>query len=121
MSRLAALAVLLILVACASPEEQCLRRAVPDTAALDREIAETEASIARGYRLDQGANVTVGLNLCQATGNVSLCLGGAREIPPKPVPIDRAVERQHLAHLKARRAEIVAASQRAMAACRAGS
>jgi len=111
---------LLALVACATPEERCLRRAQPDTAAIDAQIAEIRTALANGYRVKPGTSVTLGLGFCQSSGNASLCLGGSKALPPKTVPIDRPYEQARLAALEDRRAEIIVASERAMRACYTG-
>jgi len=117
MTRIAVLIALAALAACGTPEERCLRRATPDYSTIDAEIAETEANIARGYRVVP-SNTTVGLGLCTQSGPVNLCLDTSHDLPPRTEPVDVQAEKGRLAALRARRADMVATSQRAMEACR---
>ena len=105
------------LAACATPAERCISNATDDLSALDAEIAETQANIARGYRFDDSVNVTLGAEFCSSTGNVRLCLGGDKELPKRKIPINVSDERAKLASLERQRASRVERMERELAAC----
>ncbi len=122
--RLAPLALLLPLVACATPREACLRAAGSELATLDRLIVETQATLERGYALRREPYSATVLEFCVGGGR-SVWGGGLglrycpevetryREVP---VAIDPAAERRKLAELRARRE---AEARRASAAAQA--
>jgi len=114
-----ALAVLLLLplFAC-SPGEQCRIAASRDLNTLDRMIAETEQSIARGFRVVEVENpFRIGLTLClDPTDTSRLC---ARDEGPtyRHERINIPAERAKLASLQAQRADLAPRTVAALAAC----
>lgn len=105
------------LAACATPAERCIANATDDLSALDAEISETEANIARGYRFDDSVTVNVGATFCTGSGNVSLCLEGDKDLPKRKIPINVNTERAKLASLKRERASRVERMELELAAC----
>ena len=100
-----------------TPKERCISAATEDISAIDNAIIEAQTNIARGYRLEESAISTVGVNLCSRSGPVSVCLGGDKDIEPRKVPIDIAAEQARLAALQAQRATVIARMEREIAAC----
>ena len=125
MVRLSALLALCALAACATPREACLRAAAGDLRTLDRLIAETEATIARGYAYASEPYTTTALEFCLSRGayrdgvNVGLayCPVAETRYRDRPVAIDPAAERRKLAELRARRAAAARAADTRAAAC----
>ncbi len=117
MSRFLLSASLVALVACTTPAERCITNATEGLAEIDAEIAEAEANIARGYRLEERAINNVGMEFCSAQNNVKICVAGDHDIPPRQVPIDVAAEQGRLQALKNQRAAADARMQREIAAC----
>ncbi|MFN7004208.1 MAG: hypothetical protein ACK4NW_12365, partial [Roseinatronobacter sp.] len=62
--RLIALPFLLLLAACASPQQSCIRAAQADLRAIDAQVAESEAALRRGYRVTQAREGSTTLNIC---------------------------------------------------------
>ena len=108
-----------LLFACTSPEERCIADAMEGLAEIDAEIAETQANLERGYRLQDRTIDTVGLKFCSPLGsNGSLCLGGTKDIEPKQVPIDRAAEQARLNQLLSQRNAMMDRANTQLEACR---
>lgn len=122
-----ALFVILLLAACASPEERCLRAASADLVTLDRLIAETRANLARGYRLRMEPHQIVVIVPCppergsagQIVVSGRMCSQTELRMRKVPEPIDPAAEERVLKALSAQRARLAPAVAREMAACRA--
>ncbi len=115
------LALLLLLAACGTPQQRCLRAGTEDLRVVSRLIEATERDLARGYGIERDTRrVRVGLNLCSGLGgNVSFCVGGADEDRARPVAIDAAEERRKLADLRAKQAELRLAARPLVASCEA--
>ncbi len=105
------------LSACATPKERCISNATKDISAIDSAIAEAQSNIARGYRLQDRAVSTVGVNFCSKSGPLSVCLGGNKDIEPRKVPINVTAERARLAALRSQRSRTVDRMEREIAAC----
>ena len=120
-----ALCALLLVSACASPRDACLRSATAELRRLDRLIAESEAALARGYRLEREPEVATGLTFCVGAGQreegVDVGLRYCPEVETRyrevPAAIDPAAERRTLEALRARRAEEARRAARRAAAC----
>ena len=84
---------MLLIAACADPRAACVARATAGLRALDAEIAETEAALARGYRIAPGSRVTAGVTLCAEDSPLTLCVGGDRPVYERRLRIDPAAER----------------------------
>lgn len=131
--RNAALALLLIpaLAACGTPQERCIDGQTRDLRVLTGLIAESEASIARGYgyeeqlvrrmeyvqcnrwrrvRDNQGRIVTV--------PSTSFCWEPYTDTVKKPVAIDIEAEKRKLAEMKVKQAELRKRADAGILACR---
>lgn len=115
----------LLVAACASPREACLRGAGAELATLDRLIAESEAALARGFRLERRAEPQRRMSVCFGTGRwhdglnvgLSVCPDLETTYREVPVAIDPEAERRKLATLRARRADEARRAQAAATAC----
>jgi len=117
MYRLTLIAAVMALTACATPEERCIPRATPDFEKIDAEIAETQANIERGYRIEH-SGVNLGVDFCNQTGHASICVGGDRELTSGPIPINSRAEREKLRRLRAQRVEMQARLANDIRRCR---
>jgi hypothetical protein len=117
------LLVLLPLVACATPRQQCINDATRDLQVLDRLIIETRQNLDRGFAIEQEVVPRVGFTYCfgnsWSNAGVSFCSNNSTQVRNRPVAIDTEAERRKLAELETRRVEVAARSQRALAACEA--
>lgn len=121
----AALLVMILLAACASPRDRCERDALQDLRVLEDLIAESERTVARGYGLQREAYTRTGVNFCYGGGwgrhyggAMSLCTSPEVSYRTRPVAVDMAAERAKLADLKRKRAELAPAARRRLEACR---
>ena len=118
MNRLAPIVLFVAVSACATSVETCRKNAFERVSMIDAEIAEIEATLDRGYRLNNRTVSTVGIGFC-AGDNLRFCAEGTQAIPPKAVPIDRAVEESRLRSLRASRNAALIDANVAAAACSA--
>lgn len=117
------LACLVLVTACATPQERCARRATSDLRTLTALIGETEANIARGFAYrEELRSVNYGLTYCAAGYGgvgVRLCADNQVQTVRRPVAIDLDAERQKLAGLRDKRAELETQAAAAIRACNA--
>ena len=120
------LSALLILTGCATPQERCINGATRDMQVVDQLIAESMATLARGYALDSQIVTRKEFEDCtpRATaGDPSprprMCLIDVPETITRPVAVDLAAEQAKLRGLKAKSAEQSVAAAKAIAQCRA--
>ena len=108
----------LLLAACGTPLQVCVTRATHDLTVVDGLIAETSQNLARGYALVKQPAVRTGLEFCVSPDNPLLfCASRDVTVEEKPVAIDTVAEQAKLRSLQAKRAELAARSQQAVAAC----
>jgi hypothetical protein len=127
MHRPLALALCLLLAACATPRQACLRNATADLAVVDRLIAETEANLNRGFAIDREPYVTSGLEFCLGNAarrqNVGVGFTYCNTVETRyrevPRAIDRTAERRKLAELRDTRARLDRQARASIAACEA--
>lgn len=120
MSRFLSLAALALLVACASPRERCEREASRDLDILNGLIAESEATLERGYAYEEVRYPDVRVRLCYNNGGPGFFCGSNRvRTERRPVAVDLDAERRKLATLEEKRRELVLRTQREVAACQA--
>ena len=119
------------LVACGTPQEQCIARETRDLRVVDKLIAETEGNLARGYAFEKitiSRTVWVRCEPLVARPPVEgapvpppaaprLCLDDEEETITRPKAIDLAAEQSKLSGLKAKRKQLDAAANRSIAAC----
>lgn len=116
----------LLLAGCATPQQRCLSGATAALRPVDRLIAETEATISRGYGL-QATTVyrTVWVPCWGGYGTYGyrtgggMCLDEQAQIIEQPVAVDIAAEKRKLAQLKAKRRDLAAQAAPEVAECRA--
>lgn len=116
---------LVLLTACATPRQACLRSAFSELTTLDRLISESEANLARGYRIEREPVVTTGLDFCIGNGiyrtgsNVGLryCNTVETRYREVEVAIDPAAERRTLAQLREKRAAAARRAENQASAC----
>lgn len=125
------LSVTLALVACGTPQDQCVARETRDLRMVDRLIAEIEGNLARGYAFEEiiiSRTAWVRCNPITLPPPVDgapppvptaprLCLEDEEETNTRPKAIDLAAEQAKLSGLKAKRKQLSAAASRSIAAC----
>lgn len=119
---------LLVLAACATPQEQCISRNTSEFRAVSRLLAEVEGNLARGYAWQERNVVRTEWDDCPA---VMRNKNGERVIVARPclrdvtdteryrVPIDPAAEARKRDNLMARRNALAKQANASVAACRA--
>ncbi len=116
------LAILLLLAACATPEQRCVLDATKELRTVDSLIAESEANLARGYAIDREVERRPRLTFCSGGFHrhvgMSFCTTEDIIYRDRPVALDPAAEQRKLALLKERRRALASASQRNVALCR---
>ena len=110
---------LLLLAACATPQQACINRATKDIRVMDKLIAKTEGNISRGYGL---RTETYFINERQVCGRVddkkvycNVPVAFSRDVP---VAIDLNAEKSKLASLVAKRKQLVIRSAAIIAECK---
>jgi hypothetical protein len=127
--RRTALPLLLLLAACATPQEQCIFRETRELRTVEKLIAETEANLARGYALEERTVYVPRWKICGYTPiprgegepprlKPDYCLEDEAQTVTRPKAIDVAAERRKLADLKAKRSSLARAAERAIEVCR---
>lgn len=129
MTRLILLSALaLSLAACATPRESCLRTATKDLIVIDRLIAETQATLARGYALEREPYTRTQVDLCLGSGRYGYGRGGigwnycatpTTRYRDRPVAIDRAAEERKLRELRQTRTRLAPEVEQRAAQCSA--
>jgi hypothetical protein len=115
---------LAVLTACGTPQERCIARETRDIRVLDRLIAETQATVARGYAVQTESFVVTHTYPCRVTvpgGETRTTLCDRDEVVERtrPVAVNLDDERAKLRTMETRRAELARAAAVAVAACRA--
>lgn len=123
-----AIAALGLLVACGTPQEQCIRSNTRELRTIDRLVGEVEANLARGYAIETYEVPTVDWVPCYPRRPAKpgeppppprMCPQQDYETRERNVPIDPQAERRKLDGLKARRAALMRQAEAAIAACKA--
>ncbi len=120
------LMMLLPLVACGTPQEQCIGAATRDMRVVDRLIAEVQGNLARGYAYETVTIFTPEWQDCtpRATDanpdpKPKLCFEDVPQTVRKAVAIDLNAEAAKLKSLQQKRDQQARASAGAVATCRA--
>lgn len=121
------LATLALLSACGTPQEQCIRLGTRDLIVLDRLIADSRATLHRGYALqevevDNWVWVTCGpppMVNGQAVGPPERCFENVPRLEVRPRAVNLAEERAKLAGMEDRHRDLARAAQPVVAACQA--
>ena len=111
---LAALAV----AGCASPRQACLRAAQAELRALDAQITESEAALARGYRITQETEPRTTLNICAWPRDpVLFCTQHTPGQRATRIDVLPAAEQARLVELRRERARLVVVTADRVASC----
>jgi hypothetical protein len=118
----------LMLVACGTPQEQCIARETRDLRVVNRLIAETEGNLARGYAFEEFTTFRTEYVQCgflpddgdpATEPRARLCLDRVPETDRRPVAIDLRAEQQKLDSLLAKRRDLELRATDVVAACKA--
>lgn len=129
---IASLSACILLVACGTPQEQCIARETRDLRVVDRLIVEAQGNLKRGYAFEDvvvSRTIWVTCDPLPVPPAVDgapptepakprLCLEDRDETITKPVSIDLAAEQSKLTGLQAKRKQLSLAADRSIAACR---
>jgi hypothetical protein len=105
------IAPLLLLAACASPRDTCMQDAVSDLRIVQALIADTQATIDRGYAIQTETRTVIYTNFCIGTGiggdgRFSFCNYPQPVTTQKPVAVDLNQEKRKLRSLKQKEVEL---------------
>ena len=121
-----ALPALLFLTACGTPQEQCIGAATRDMRIVDRLIAESEATLSRGYAFEETTVYRTRWVNCgprptkeNPKPEVQTCLDDVPETVRRAVAVDLKAEAEKLAGLKAKRSAQAKAAAPAIKSCKA--
>lgn len=129
--RHAAIAVLALLTACGTPQEQCIRKATRELRTIDRLMAEVQGNLDRGYAWEERQITRTEWVVCgyypapprpdgtQRPLRPRYCLDDVVDTIRHRVAIDPAAEQRKLDGLRAKRAEVNRAAAAEVRACRA--
>lgn len=123
MRRLLSLVLPLFLVACATPQQRCEIRATQDLRVVNGLIAETQATIQRGYALREEQRTRVGTTFCYGNrGDVGygFCWGNDTYTQLRPVAVNLDEERAKLRTLLQKREELEVRARAQIDACTQG-
>lgn len=117
---------LLILTGCATPQERCINAATRDMQVVDQLIAESMATLARGYALETQIVMRTDFDDCtpRATAEYpnprpKMCLIEVPQTITRPKAVDLMAEKVKLSGLEAKSAEQSTVAAKAITACRA--
>lgn len=112
-------AALLTLAAC-SQQQWCIDRSMVETRRLSRLIAESEANLARGYRIEEITIMRHSWEPCgfRSDGRHEMCFEPDEDTITRNVPIDPAAEQRTLDNLKAKQASLAKPVASAVAECK---
>ncbi len=116
---------LLILTGCATPQERCINTATRDMKIVDQLIAESEATLARGYALESQIVYRTDFQDCTPRATVDypkpqpkMCMVDVPETITRPKAVDLAAEKAKLNALRAKSKVQSTAAAQAIAQCR---
>ena len=122
----AILGALALLSSCGTPQERCIRSATRDMQIVDRLIAESQATLSRGYALETETIYRSDFQDCTPKATQSqpnpatrMCLVQVPQTITRPKAVDLQAESATLASLEAKRAGQAALAESAIAQCRA--
>ncbi|SEM74525.1 hypothetical protein SAMN04488003_10452 [Loktanella fryxellensis] len=120
---LIALSPLVLLAACATPQQQCLSNVTQDLRVNAFLIAQTQANLDRGFAIDRQQRVSRGFDMCRERnrdGSIDTRLCPVQKVRTVNVPqaINLTVERDTLNQLLATRANLERRTAAATAQCR---
>jgi hypothetical protein len=119
---------LLLLVACGTPQEQCINRNTRDLRTMQKLVDETQANLTRGYAIEEYTVWVPVWQICevQPVTDPALpapppryCFEDEPQTRTRPKAIDLNAERAKLESLLQRRDELARAAEPVIAQCRA--
>jgi hypothetical protein len=116
------LALLIPLLACGTPQQQCIRNATAQTRTLDRLIAASQANLARGYGYRTEQRTRFEWVVCGSYRRgyaPNMCFEPVEDTVTVPEAIDPALEQRKLDNLLAKRAALAKQTTNAIASCKA--
>lgn len=121
-ARLLSLGLLGLLAACGTPQEQCIRLQSRDLIVVDRLIAESRSTLARGYAVEEVETYTWQWRPCdygRRRGAPDMCMTEVPHLTTRAVAVDLNAERAKLASLETKRKELARAAEPAIRSCKA--
>lgn len=125
MRRALFLTVMLALVACGTPQEQCIARETRDLRVVERLIKETSGNLQRGYALEEvtvyetvWVDCTPRVKEGEPAPERKLCLDEVSDTITRPKAIDLAAEQRTLDSLLLKQRDLSGAAERVVAACK---
>lgn len=116
---------LLVLTGCATPYERCINMATRDMQVVDRLIAESRATLSRGYALESQIIYRTDFEDCTPRATIDypnprprMCLVDVPQTVTRPKAVDLAAEQVKLAGLEAKSAAQSKDAALALAQCR---
>jgi hypothetical protein len=103
------LALPLLLAACATPQQRCEIQATRDLRVVNGLIAETQATLQRGYALREETRTRFGTTICYGRDDdfgIDFCLGNETRTRLRPVAVNLDAERAKLQTLQEKRQEL---------------
>ena len=127
MPRALALLTLLLATACGTPQENCIRAGTRDIRVMDRLIAESRATLARGYAIEEVQVERLVWMTCdppvvvdgKVVSPARPCLEVVTHTERRPKSVNLAEERAKLASMEAKRRELDRAAAPLVAECKA--
>lgn len=121
------LSALLILVACGTPQEQCINRNTRDMRVMEKLIAETQGNIARGFAIEEYTVLVPVWQRCAAPAAAPgqpaapsyFCFEPEPQTRTRPKAIDLKAESAKLESLLERRDQMARAAEPIIAQCKA--
>jgi hypothetical protein len=120
MRPLHALALALLVAACATPQQRCEIQATRDLRVVNQLIAETQATLQRGYALREEQRPRVGTTVCYGGGDdfgFGFCWGNDTYTRVRPVAVNLDEERAKLQTLLQKREELKVRARAQIEAC----
>jgi hypothetical protein len=120
MRSLLALALPLFLAACATPQQRCELQATRDLRIINGLIAESQATLQRGFALREEQRTRVGTTICYGGhGNFGygFCWGNDTYTRTRPVAVNLDEERAKLQTLLNKREELEVRARAQLDAC----
>lgn len=119
---LALIPVLALLAACGTPQEQCIRRNTRDARVLDSLIKESEATLSRGYAIEEYQVERVVWVPCGPPPEPgkprARCLDSVWDTASRPRAVNLDVERAKLQSMYQKRTEYARQAPGIVAACK---
>ena len=111
MKSLTPLVVLVLLAGCGDPRTKCIKDANKDLSVVQELIADTEATIARGYAIQTETRTVIYTDFCFGShrynrGSFRFCNRAQPVVSKEPVAVDLNDERRKLASLRKKEEEL---------------